>query len=446
MSKIITTEMFKDDIKELGNGEYELLSDYEGAKIKVKMKHIKCGNTFDIRPSNFKSGNRCPFCCGKRHNINEAIEKADSLNMDLLETEYKGIFDKMKYICRLHPEFGEQYTSMTALNQGHTSCPKCRYEKARITQVTNISIEEIKDEFKDRNLTLLSKEYINCKSYLEYICNTHPEDGTQKITYDAFKNNNVYCCNSCAKEHISEIKQTPFDEMVRIVEDNNFDFIDSYKIGRRTMVHCICNNHRDKGIQSKSLQNLKNGKGCMYCAGVAKFTQEEFEEKVYCVDKNIQVLSEYDGNTKPVKCKCSSCGYEWESVASNIMYGGGCPNCSGSKGEMRIRDFLDDIGYKYIREYTFDNLYGDCDKQLRFDFAVFDNDSLAFLVEFDGIQHFKPVDFWGKDSTYSKIRFQTLKRYDKRKDNYCKEHGITLIRIPYTEFENIEDILEKQIA
>ena len=75
MGKRITTEDFKKTIFELTGDEFELLSEYKNAKTKVIMKHNKCGNKFEIKPDNFKCGNRCPFCAGKRHNIKEAIEK-----------------------------------------------------------------------------------------------------------------------------------------------------------------------------------------------------------------------------------------------------------------------------------------------------------------------------------------------------------------------------------
>lgn len=34
------------------------------------------------------------------------------------------------------------------------------------------------------------------------------------------------------------------------------------------------------------------------------------------------------------------------------------------------------------------------------------------------------------------------KRYDKMKDNYCKMNNIELLRIPYWEFDNVENILD----
>ena len=447
MSKRITTEDFKKTIFELTGDEFELLSEYKTAKTKVLMRHKKCGNEFEIKPDNFKCGNRCPFCAGKRHNIQEAVKKANEIGLTLLETEYKGVFDKMKCTCKIHPEEGILYTTMTALNQGHNCCDKCRYDKIRIAETRHTTIDKLREEFDERNLILTSTEYLNCKTPLTYICKKHIEDGEQTVTYDAFKNQNKFCCTSCAKEHISDLHMTPMDEIKKIVEEHNFEFIDLSMRGRRTMIHCICKNHRDKGIQIKSLSGIKRDLGCIYCAGVAKFTQEEFQEKVWQNDKNIEVVSEYTGNKNKVDCHCKACGYEWSSIASNLMYGGGCPNCSGSKGEIKIRDFLDDLNLSYEREFSFDDLWGDCDRQLRFDFAVFnEDDSIKCLIEYDGIQHFKPINFWGNEYSHTQLRFETLQRYDKRKNNYCKKNGIKLIRIPYTEFENIEEILEKQIA
>ena len=58
------------------------------------------------------------------------------------------------------------------------------------------------------------------------------------------------------------------------------------------------------------------------------------------------------------------------------------------------------------------------------------------MIEYDGEQHYKAIDCWGGE--------KALKRCQKRdeiKNKYCKKNGITLIRIPYWDFENIETIL-----
>ena len=53
----------------------------------------------------------------------------------------------------------------------------------------------------------------------------------------------------------------------------------------------------------------------------------------------------------------------------------------------------------------------------------------------------------GKNDTYERAfnRFVEGKIRDTIKTIYCKENNIKLIRIPYTEYDNIEKILEKEL-
>ena len=66
--------------------------------------------------------------------------------------------------------------------------------------------------------------------------------------------------------------------------------------------------------------------------------------------------------------------------------------------------------------------------QLRFDFWV---PSFNLLIEYDGAHHFVKMN----------SNYESQKDNDNRKDKWCKTKGIELMRIPYTEFNNIEDIL-----
>ena len=68
-------------------------------------------------------------------------------------------------------------------------------------------------------------------------------------------------------------------------------------------------------------------------------------------------------------------------------------------------------------------------------------------IEYDGEQHFIPVRF-GKNETELQImkKFVTQQKRDQIKNAYCEENNIMLIRIPYTEYQNIENILNKYLA
>lgn len=65
------------------------------------------------------------------------------------------------------------------------------------------------------------------------------------------------------------------------------------------------------------------------------------------------------------------------------------------------------------------------------------------------MQHFKVVDFSWKNTEESlkeaQNNFEQTQKRDKIKDDYCKENNINLLRIKYTEINNISQILEKKI-
>lgn len=98
-----------------------------------------------------------------------------------------------------------------------------------------------------------------------------------------------------------------------------------------------------------------------------------------------------------------------------------------SRGEIKIADILTQASLPFIEEYSFPDLKGYKNTPLRFDFAVFSDDGeLDFLIEFQGIQHYEPKSKFGG---LQGLRQQQY--YDMLKREYCKEHGITLVLIPY---------------
>lgn len=75
-------------------------------------------------------------------------------------------------------------------------------------------------------------------------------------------------------------------------------------------------------------------------------------------------------------------------------------------------------------QYYFDELLGCGGGYLKFDFALFEDSQLTFLIELDGIQHYKPVEFFGGKEKYDKRKI-----HDALKTRWALDHGIPLIRI-----------------
>lgn len=142
--------------------------------------------------------------------------------------------------------------------------------------------------------------------------------------------------------------------------------------------------------------------------------------------------------------ECVDCGAEFIKIPTNVKDFGDCvcPMCNEEryKGPKVIKDYLLTRGLNFEKEKRF----SDCVYigTLPFDFAVYnDNDSINCLIEFDGEQHYRYTPHWhGSEEGFELQQFR-----DAIKTKYCEKNNIKLIRIPYTEFGNITDILDREI-
>ena len=188
--------------------------------------------------------------------------------------------------------------------------------------------------------------------------------------------------------------------------------------------------------------NLLNDTGCPKCYGNTKKTTEEFINELKEINSNIEILGEYKSAVTKIKCKCKIDGYEWYATPNSLLRSYGCPKCSESKGEKRVAKYLDNKNIEYERQYKFN----DCRSKDRLpvDFYI---PNLNMAIEYDGEDHYMIILRGGKNDTYERAfnRFVGTKVRDTIKTIYCKENNIKLIRIPYWDFDNIEKILEKEL-
>lgn len=104
-----------------------------------------------------------------------------------------------------------------------------------------------------------------------------------------------------------------------------------------------------------------------------------------------------------------------------------------SKGEEKIAKILEVNNLKFKREVTFPDLKGIKNNLLRFDFGVYENGNLLFLIEMDGAQHFSYNKHFHKNIS----NFNRAREWDRKKNSYCLIHQIPLIRIPYWSLDQL---------
>jgi very-short-patch-repair endonuclease len=122
----------------------------------------------------------------------------------------------------------------------------------------------------------------------------------------------------------------------------------------------------------------------------------------------------------------------FSQIASDHLRGSGCPKCNTSKGERYIIDYLLNNNINFLYQYKFEKCKNK--KILIYDFFI---PELNICIEFDGIQHYIPIDFFGGVDG-----FESLKINDDIKNNFCIENGIELYRIPYWSIGDINNIMD----
>ena len=125
-------------------------------------------------------------------------------------------------------------------------------------------------------------------------------------------------------------------------------------------------------------------------------------------------------------CKCD-CGNICVVAGNNLKNGHtqscGCINYS--IGEKNITQLLKLNNINFIKEYIFKDL-----PNRRYDFYL---PELNRLIEFDGKQHFSYETNWYQ----TKEEYEQAKKRDFEKNQYAFLNNIDLVRIPYTERDNI---------
>lgn len=208
---------------------------------------------------------------------------------------------------------------------------------------------------------------------------------------------------------------------------------------------------RDFNPKSKSHETFWLSK-CLKCGNIASVRKSDLDKnpnscnnckgdiiRSYKIGDKYGYLTIVDrgiskGNHTYVKVQCD-CGSGPFNVRLEHLKGQNhgktisCGCASESAGELKIRQELEKWNIIFKTQYRIKEF----NINSPFDFAIFDkNEKLLALIEYDGEQHFKVVDFFGGEE-----KFLQQKENDEKKNKWCKENNIKLVRIPCSEYDNI---------
>lgn len=288
---------------------------------------------------------------------------------------------------------------------------------------------------------LTVKFRVNCNNCKDVLWLTVCECGNEVVVRgSSLKSGHT---NSCGCYHKDSVSEKLAKELIPGEQIGYWTILyraDGYK-GKGAYWHCKCRCGTEKDVNAEHLRNgVSLSCGCLN----RRLTSER--NLIDLTGQKFGYLTVVGRSDKKItgdvywECSCD-CGNIQDISGHNLRRGSvlscGCLNMS--HGEYHISNVLQsaDIDFIYNRGY-FEDLKNDDDNLLRYDFILLNNDIPYRIIEFDGIQHEQPIDFFGGVKSFTQ-----LQRNDEIKNQYALSHNIPLVRIPYSKRNDItiEDLL-----
>ena len=371
----------------------------------------------------------------KKITLEEANEILKKKNIRI--SGYNGLAKPVNAECLI---CGHKWTTRgNVILRLQCGCPKCQKENAskkmRFTKEDFLKKYNLTEKFEiiGDYKNVVTKTSFKCK-----IC------GFERVTDPNTVIKFPGCPNCNGTRRLTEKE---YIERINNTHSEKYTLLSKYEsISKKVHIrHEKCG----KDFWTNALNFVGTGKkeacNCPFCSHGSKLrTQDEFETIVKeKTNSRFTVNSKYKGNLKSIELKCS-CGTivkktPYYFTTHEIL----CPKCDSkkiymSKGERKINDYL----YNNKIDFESQKKFKKCKdkKLLPFDFLVKLRNK-EFLIEYDGIQHYE----YKEKRIFNYEKFLIIKKHDEIKNNFCKENNITLIRIPYWDFDNIEKILDNLI-
>lgn len=413
------------------NPTVNVVDQYINASTPILHHCITHDVSWNTTPSRALLGCGCPECKkdrfiqAKRKTHQQYIEEVALINSNIVVMEkYIDACTPILHKCLIDKHTWKTLPSNILRGSG---CPECRNrtlheQRAKTQEEYEKEVETLHPKIKVRGV------YVNADTPILHECLA---DGYRWMA----RPGNILsgkCCPECA----GNLKMTN-DEYINNLRDANPNVIalEEYINIKTPILHkCLIDNHVWKVSPACTLQGCR----CPKCAGNLKKTHDEYIQALFLVNPDIEAMESYKDAKTPILHRCKRDGYEWKVAPSNILSGQGCPVCLESDGERQVRHWLEKHCVKYQYQYKF----VDCKdkKELPFDFYLLDYN---ILIEYDGQQHFEPIDFAGKGEEWATQHFLKVQLHDNIKTQYCNSKNIRLLRIPY--FENTNQMLDNYL-
>lgn len=272
---------------------------------------------------------------------------------------------------------------------------------------------------------LISRDYINNNTKLDMYCKCGEKFAKN---FNNFKRSPK--CSNCSKTERGLQRRHSCEYVKSFVESFGYKLLSEYTTSNEKILIQCNNNHNPYEVK---FGNFHSGKRCPHCSKSYKPTIEEVKQFINSIGYKC-LDDEYVNMKQKLLLECDK-GHLIRMTLRDLKAGCRCVECGVSRGERKVVNYLklNNINYIYNSPY-FKDLISDIGNPLRPDFIL---EKYKIWIEYDGEFHYKPING---------VKLLERQQYlDKLKDEYANENGWKMIRIPYWEFDNIENILNNNI-
>lgn len=348
--------------------------------------------------------------------------------------DYKKSNIKVKITCK---ECGNTFYQTPNNHLSGKGCLICSRKQKHSTKKKTFTEFEKESSIVHKGKYVYHQDYMNNKTQVTITCPIHG---------DFYQSPNDHLaghgCQKCWGEKLSKQQTYTTEEFIELANkkhNNGYEYCSKYKNGAE-YIDILC---KKCGNVFKQIPYAHlNGQGCPYCGkekigNTLRKTFDVFKEEANSVHNGkYKYFDEYINSKTKIKIECPTHGIFYQEPQSHLM-GKGCPLCNSSHTENEIRQLLIENEIYFEEQKRFNWL----EKQ-SLDFYL---PKYNIGIECQGIQHFKPIDFFGGE----KCLIENKNR-DERKYKLCKENNIKLLyyanydyNFPYEVITNKNELINK---
>jgi len=438
MPKVVT----KEDFISISNKQHGNKYDYSrvvyiNTKHKVEIVCPEHGSFYQLASSHMK-GQGCPECGKIARAVNQRDSKEDFIKKaiqvhgnkyDYTQVDYLNSQTKVVIVC---PEHGA-FTMKANHHVNGQGCPKC----GRLSAKENIAIGysefiERVEKVHGNKYEYDESSYKNLTTRMRIFCSEHGFFEQKPHTHLSMKAG----CPKCGYI-IGSMKNLKgwavVLDLFRVAHGDRYEYDEHSYTDVTHKMRIKCSKH---GWFEQLPNSHYAGSGCNKCAveevhEKQKIDYSEFVRRAIDKHGNRYIYSDKDyiDIFHPVVISCKKHG-EFHQLPRDHYRGAGCPKCISSRGENMIRKILQDLNISMVEQKTFTDLKHK--NKLKCDFYLPEQN---IVIEYNGLQHYEPVEAFGGVKALIKTQERDLAKYQ-----YLEEKSISLIIVRYDE-ENIKEFL-----